>query len=96
MFRPKIERLKSYGLLTENEQELALTPLGTFFADEVAEQFNDPKYMPFPRSEYDGGPAESVRGLRTLTGRPARVPWGEQCRAGPDEGPSGRGTVTGS
>ncbi len=56
VFRPKIEKLKNHALLTENEQELALTPLGTFFADEVAEQFNDPKYKPFPRSEYAEGP----------------------------------------
>ena len=58
VFRPKIERLKRHGLLTEDEQELALTPLGAFFADEVAEQFNDPKYMPFPCSAYTAGPLD--------------------------------------
>ncbi len=56
VFRPKIEALKQYGLLQENEKELGLTPLGTFFADEVAEQFHDPRYIPFPRSAYADGP----------------------------------------
>jgi oxygen-independent coproporphyrinogen-3 oxidase len=56
VFRKKIEKLKEHGLLRENEKELALTPLGTFFADEVAEQFNAPPYIPYPRSAYADGP----------------------------------------
>jgi len=56
VFRPKIEALKKYGLLKEDAKELALTLLGTFFADEVAEQFHDPKHIPFPRSAYADGP----------------------------------------
>ena len=56
VFRKKIENLKQYGLLRENEKELALTTLGTFFADEVAESFNAPPYIPNPRSAYADGP----------------------------------------
>jgi oxygen-independent coproporphyrinogen-3 oxidase len=56
LFRPKIERLKAYGLLQENERNLGLTELGTFFADEVAHQFHHEKYIPHPREAYAGGP----------------------------------------
>lgn len=56
VFRPKIERLKSAGLLVEDEKTVALTPLGAFFADEVAEQFNHPDHIPYPRDAYSDGP----------------------------------------
>jgi oxygen-independent coproporphyrinogen-3 oxidase len=56
LFRPKIERLKSYGLLQETDRNLGLTQLGTFFADEVAHQFHHPDYIPHLREEYASGP----------------------------------------
>lgn len=56
VFRPKIERLKEFGLVVEDEQALGLTSLGAFFADEVAEQFCHPDYLPFPQSAYGPGP----------------------------------------
>jgi oxygen-independent coproporphyrinogen-3 oxidase len=56
VFGGKIERLKKYGLLVEDERRVALTPLGAFFADESCQVFHDPKYLPFPRSAY--APAE--------------------------------------
>jgi oxygen-independent coproporphyrinogen-3 oxidase len=56
LFRPKIERLKSYGLLQETDRNLGLTELGTFFADEVAHQFHHPDYIPHLREEYASGP----------------------------------------
>jgi len=56
VFRPKIERLKAFGLVTEDEKALAVTSLGAFFADEVAEQFSHPDHIPFPRSAYADGP----------------------------------------
>ena len=52
VFRKKIDRLKSYGLLFEDDNILKLTELGRFFADEVCEQFSDPKYIPFPKTAY--------------------------------------------
>ncbi|MBV8142900.1 MAG: radical SAM protein [Verrucomicrobia bacterium] len=56
LFRPKIERLKAYGLLQETERNLGLTELGTFFADEVAHQFHHEDYIPHPREAYASGP----------------------------------------
>jgi oxygen-independent coproporphyrinogen-3 oxidase len=56
IFRKKIERLKEFGLVSEDEKVLELTPLGRFFADEICMQFHDPKYMPFPREAYSEGP----------------------------------------
>jgi oxygen-independent coproporphyrinogen-3 oxidase len=56
VFRPKIERLKAYGLATEDDKFLELTPLGAFFADEVCHQFQGPNFMAFPRSAYTDGP----------------------------------------
>jgi len=56
VFRKKIEKLKASGLVTENATNLALTPLGCFFADEVAQQFQHPRYMPFPPDAYERGP----------------------------------------
>jgi oxygen-independent coproporphyrinogen-3 oxidase len=55
VFRPKINALKKHGLLTEDEEKIELTPLGAFFADEVAQQFHYPDHIPFPRSDYANG-----------------------------------------
>jgi oxygen-independent coproporphyrinogen-3 oxidase len=56
VFRSKIERLKAYDLLREDEVSLGLTQLGTFFADEVAQQFHSDDYIPYPREAYAAGP----------------------------------------
>ena len=55
VFRKKIDKLKSFGLIEEDEKSIELTKLGAFFADEVAEQFNHPDYMPFLSSAYARG-----------------------------------------
>lgn len=55
VFGPKIDLLKKHGLLEEDECRLALTARGGFFADEVMMQFYEPKYLPFPRSNYSEG-----------------------------------------
>lgn len=55
VFRRKIERLKKFGLLSEDDTGLGLTALGAFFADEVCHQFHHPNYMPFPRTAYSQG-----------------------------------------
>ena len=55
VFRKKIEKLKKFGLLYEDDDVLKLTTLGAFFADEVCEQFHHPNYLPFPRSAYAHG-----------------------------------------
>lgn len=56
IFRNKIEKLKSFGLIVERDSEIALTKLGAFFADEVAQQFHHPDCIPFPRDAYAHGP----------------------------------------
>lgn len=61
VFRAKIEHLKAFGLIREDQQVLELTPLGALFADEVAQQFHHPDFMPFPRSAYSEGPLNPYR-----------------------------------
>jgi oxygen-independent coproporphyrinogen-3 oxidase len=56
LFRPKIEKLKSFGLIAEDADKIELTELGSFFADEVAQQFHHPHYIPFPPDAYARGP----------------------------------------
>jgi oxygen-independent coproporphyrinogen-3 oxidase len=55
-FRAKIAKLQDAGLVVEDEERLVLTKLGAFFADEVAQQFHHPNYMPYPPDHYDRGP----------------------------------------
>lgn len=55
-FRAKIAKLQEAGLVVEDEERLALTKLGAFFADEVAQQFQSPNYMPYPPDHYEQGP----------------------------------------
>ena len=55
IFRKKVERLKRFGLIVENNEIVGLTELGTFVADEVVEQFNSNEFMPFPRESYAKG-----------------------------------------
>ncbi len=56
VFRPKIERLKSFGLVREDARVLELTELGAFFADEVCHQFQSARFMAFPKAAYADGP----------------------------------------
>jgi oxygen-independent coproporphyrinogen-3 oxidase len=56
VFREKIKALSGFGLLREDREVLELTAMGGFFADEVAQQFHHPDFLPFPRSAYTEGP----------------------------------------
>ena len=47
-FGNEIDWLKSLGMLEEDDSSIWLTAKGGFFADEVATQFFDPNYLPFP------------------------------------------------
>jgi len=47
-FGETIARLKKTGLLDENKETVFMTRCGKFFADEVAMQFFNEKYLPFP------------------------------------------------
>ena len=55
-FRTKIAQLADAGLVVEDDERLVLTKLGGFFADEVAQQFQSPNYMPYPPDHYEQGP----------------------------------------
>ncbi|HEY3359051.1 MAG TPA: coproporphyrinogen-III oxidase family protein [Polyangia bacterium] len=55
VFGPQIARLKAHGLVVEDETTLKLTPVGRFFADEVAQLFYRPGVIPFPREAYAAG-----------------------------------------
>jgi len=61
VFQTKVENLKKYGLIEETAHTVRLTRLGAFVADEVAEQFNAPEFMPFPRENYAEGPMNPYR-----------------------------------
>ena len=56
VFTDKIKNLKDYGLVEEDDHSLYLTNLGSFVADEVAEQFNSIEYIPHDRTRYADGP----------------------------------------
>lgn len=56
VFRPKIDALKAHGVVRETDKALELTTLGGFFADEVAQQFHHPDFIPYPRDAYAEGP----------------------------------------
>lgn len=55
VFRNKIERLKKYDLLLEDDKLVKLTPLGAFFADEVCLSFHNLRHMPFPENAFAAG-----------------------------------------
>jgi oxygen-independent coproporphyrinogen-3 oxidase len=55
VFRKKIEKLKKFNLLYEDNKVLAPTERGRFFADEVCQEFFNPYYMPFPKTAYANG-----------------------------------------
>ena len=55
IFRRKIEKLKDFDLLYEDDKILKLTQRGAFFADEVCHQFYHPDHMPFSRTDYAHG-----------------------------------------
>ena len=56
IFRKKVERLKQFGLIEEDDRIVRLTEIGAFVADEVVEQFNSNEFLPFPRDAYAQGP----------------------------------------
>jgi len=61
VFRAKFQRLMEYGLVEDTGDVMKLTKLGAFFADEVAQQFENVKYLPFPPEAYADGPLHPLR-----------------------------------
>jgi oxygen-independent coproporphyrinogen III oxidase len=68
VFRDKFEMLTEFGLIAEDNNRIELTNLGTFFADEVVEQFHQKAYIPFPETNYAEGPFNPHRTLSLLKG----------------------------
>lgn len=56
VFPEKLDALRAHGLVEETDEEVALTDLGKFFADEVVQQFQSEQYMNYPREAYESGP----------------------------------------
>lgn len=62
-FTEKFAMLKQYGLVEENEKEIGLTKLGCFFADEVAQQFHSPNFVPFSETSYEDAPLSPFKNI---------------------------------
>ena len=60
-FRDKLDRLKAFDLIREDDEKFELTTLGAFVADEVVQQFHAPHTMPFPAEAYADGPLHPLR-----------------------------------
>lgn len=71
VFRAKFDRLKAWNLVEETDTVMKLTPLGAFFADEVAQQFEHPRFMPFPIEAYGNGPLNPYRDNDTRDALPS-------------------------
>lgn len=61
VFVAKVARLIDEGLLERWERGLRLTPLGSFFVDEVIQQFHHPDHLMFPPQAYHDGPLNPYR-----------------------------------
>ena len=61
VFAEKTDVLKRYGLLEDTGGAVRLTKLGSFVADEAAELFNSPEFIPFPPERYADGPLNPYR-----------------------------------
>jgi oxygen-independent coproporphyrinogen-3 oxidase len=55
-FSRTFSALREFGLVSETDSRMELTPLGAFFADEVVQQFHQNEYMPFAPAHYAAGP----------------------------------------
>jgi oxygen-independent coproporphyrinogen III oxidase len=71
VFRAKFDRLKEWNLVEETDTVMKLTPLGSFFADEVVQQFEHPRFLPFPMDAYGSGPLNPYRDNDTRDALPS-------------------------
>ena len=70
----KIAHLKAEGLVEDTRWGISLTTTGKFFADEIVQQFFDPKDLPFPAEAYADGPLHPLRDT-DMFGTAAAKPW---------------------
>jgi oxygen-independent coproporphyrinogen-3 oxidase len=64
VFRTKVLRLKEEGLIEDWAGGLKLSRTGAFWANQVIQQFHDPRYLAFPEEAYSGGRLNPYRDNR--------------------------------
>lgn len=55
LFQDKFNLLKKYGLVTEDEKKIELTPKGAFYSDELVHVFYEPQHQSFPKEDFNEG-----------------------------------------
>lgn len=55
VFQDKFNLLKQYGLVTESENRMELTPTGAFYSDELVHIFYENKHQSFPPEDFNPG-----------------------------------------
>ncbi len=63
VYAEKIALLKQYDLVGETEERIELTRLGSFFADEVVQQFYEFEHLPYSMSDYSDGPLNPYKSV---------------------------------
>jgi len=55
VFQKQFALLKEYGLATENDKRVELTPKGAFYSDELVHLFYEPQHQSFPTEDFMEG-----------------------------------------
>ena len=55
VFQKQFALLKEYGLATENDKRVELTPKGAFYSDELVHLFYEPQHQSFPVTDFMEG-----------------------------------------
>lgn len=55
VFQDKFNLLKQYGLVTESENRMELTPTGAFYSDELVHIFYENQHQSFPPKDFNPG-----------------------------------------
>lgn len=55
VFQDKFNLLKQYGLVTESESRMELTPTGAFYSDELVHIFYENQHQSFPPEDFNPG-----------------------------------------
>ncbi len=55
VFQDKFNLLKQYGLVTESENRMELTPTGAFYSDELVHIFYENQHQSFPPEDFNPG-----------------------------------------
>ena len=55
LFQEKFRLLKEYGLVSETDKRIELTPKGAFYSDEIVHVFYETQHQSFPPEEFNAG-----------------------------------------